>query len=351
MINVIDSECKFAALEQTWRRLDARVTLRLPQTFDWCYTAWITHLSKEPGAKLWILHWESGKGDDVIFPFYIDRTKTLRFIMDSHNDINDVVCMPNKNLHMAFYEASEAISKNDQIKSVWFMYIYGAGTVLNYFGVLLPARIIYRDHAFSWIDYCPGDGFIARQSHLKSKDKANLKALLRKSAGSDLEVYSKATGYEYPRELIVSMRDKMLKGAGRRLNFFPDTMVDFCERIYNLGLCKLLVLKKNEAVVAFNFIECMRDRELSWIFMYVDPHASTEMYIKYFNEEKESPVSIFDFGVGAYRYKLGTFRPYLGVTFSMRYGKTIFRQMQAFKCMMFRALKDYIKLWIKPESH
>lgn len=351
MIEVVDTLEGFSALEPVWRKLEASSCLRLSQTFDWCFAAWTTHEGMRKGARLWILHWTSGKGEDVIFPFYIDDSSTLRFIMDSHNDVNDVACMPGHNLHMAFYEAAEAIAANKQIKSVWFMYLQGSGSALNYFGVLLPARVIYRDHAFSWIDLIPGDDFVAGQKHLRSKDKANLKALVRKSADDVVEVFSFAKGDEFPRTVIMEMRDTMLHDSKRRMSFFPDTMINFCECIYRKGLCKILVLKKAGTVVALNFIECMRDREMSWIFLYSDPHASTEMYVKYFTRRQEPHVGIFDFGVGAYRYKLGTFRPCLAVTFSMRYGKTAFRQMMAFGHMLVRAGKDYLKLWYKPEHH
>lgn len=351
MINKIETVEDFAGLEGLWRKVEDETLLRVPQTYDWCYHAWVLHQSKESGARLWILHWTSGKGDHVIFPFYIDRRGELRFIMDSHNDVNDVVCVPGRNYHMAFYEAAEAVADEPRIKSIWFMYLYGGGVALNYFGVLFPARLIYRDHAFSWINFTAGDNFICRQDHLKSKDKANLKALRRKSEAHELVIYSKAAGYDYPHDVIRSMRDYMLRHTARKMAFFPDSMISFCEKMYDLGLCKLAVLKDGDEVIAFNFIECMKDRELSWIFMYKNDRASTELYVKYFHAVPDAEVSLFDFGVGAYRYKLGTFRPCLGVTFSMRYGKSWIRQLSAFKEMNLRAVKDYLKLWYKPESH
>ena len=70
MIEVIDTLEKMEALKEEWERLEQNPEMRIFQTYAWCRHAWEHVVSKELGAKLWILRWsQAGRDDTVIFPF------------------------------------------------------------------------------------------------------------------------------------------------------------------------------------------------------------------------------------------------------------------------------------------
>ena len=55
---------------------------------------------------------------------------------------------------------------------------------------------------------------------------------------------------------------------------------------------------------------------------------------------------LFDFGVGVYSYKIGTFRPKLGITVSLRYGKSNLQQFKALIMTNIRFVKDWAKAFV-----
>lgn len=349
MIDIIDTLEKFDALKDEWERIEQNPDMRIFQTFLWCRNAWDICVSKEKGARLWILRWhQDGKDDVVIFPFYIDGKGCLRFIMDRHSDVcNAVYDSRRVNRHWVYKEASEAILGNKAIKSVWLHKMVGKSEVLNNLGVSLRAPIIYKDNAFSWVESEQCEDFVAGQDQLKSKDKADLKAINRKAAKWSLETLSSGKGDVFPLEAIVALKTFMLSATSRKDDFLSAELMDFIRNVYERGGSDILVLKDGDEIKALNFVLKKNGRLLSWIFLFSDIKTSATLYVKLMSELAPKGPFIFDFGVGVYDYKIGTFRPYTNVTFSLRFGKTAWEHIKCAVGINLRFTKDYIKMRIK----
>ena len=348
MIDIIDTLDGFKALKPIWETLEKHPRLRIFQTYLWCRTAWDECLSKEKDNRLWILKWhQDGKDDVVIFPFFIDGKGCLRYIMDTHSDICNTIYFGANNRHLAYKEAAECIVANKDIKCVWLQKMYGDAEALRYLGVFLPAAVVYKDNAFSWVHSDKCDDFIAGQSHMRSKDKADLKAIRRKAGKYRLSILSATNGDEFPIKLIESFRERMLAETRREIAFLPDELISFVNRIYESGCADIVVLNNEGAPVALNFVLKKANRYLSWIFLYTDPRASTLMYVKLLSEMAKRESFIFDFGVGVYSYKIGTFRPETGVTLSLRCGFTAWEHIKCAIAMNWRFTKDYVKMRLR----
>lgn len=348
MVTVIETITDFEGLKAEWERLEKNPRMRIFQTYAWCYGAWKTFLSGERGAKLWILRWhQDGKQDVVIFPFYIDGNGCLRFIMDTHSDICDAVYLEGGNRSAVYKEVAEHILSEHRIKSIWLQKMYGEAEALRYLGVFLPAPIVYKDNAFSWVCSAKCEDYIANQSQMRSKDKADLKAIRRKADKYELDILSASKGDPFPEEKIFGFRKEMLENTAREIAFLPDALVDFSRHIYESSCADIITLSEQDKIVALNFLLKKERNFLSWIFLYTDPRTSTAMYAKLLTRLAQEEAFEFNFGVGVYSYKIGTFRPETGVTLSLRCGLTLWRHLKCAIAMNYRFVKDYLKIKLR----
>lgn len=293
------------------------------QTSAWLRAAW-THLLEDGKNRLWIAKWTEEKSDAfVLLPGYIDGKDCLRFINDAHSDMGGCVVSPGANVHYAFKEIAEAIQEDKRIKSVWLQKLPGGDAALDALGVFLKGSVIYRDNAYSWVESEKCDDFIVAQAQLKSKDKADLKAIRRKAEKDGELVVLRGGADAYPEETVQRLVAHMMAAEGRQARkFFPKGMDSFTRAIYEAGMADIILLKRAGEVVALNFLLKRGESYLSWIFLYTDARGSSQMYVKYLTERAKESAFKFNFGVGVYDYKIGSFRPRTALTFSLRYHKS-----------------------------
>ena len=341
MVEVIRTVDGLSAIEADWRSLEGDNCMRVFQTYDWCRSAWETYLSK-CGGSLYVICWRRNE-DKIVFPSYIDRKGILRFIADDDSDVCDAVYRGGSNHHVAYREIAKCIECEKGIKGVWLQKLRPGGEAANYLGVLLPGAVVYRDNAFSWVRLAPPGGFVAAQTHMPSKDRADLKGLVRQAVKYPLKMFSSSSGDAFPMDAVVSLRDAMLRSGRRPSDYLDNPRLDFMRRIYALGLCDVAVLLCEDAVVAANILLKKGGRVLSWVFLYTDPKASTLLYANCLAGPRAAEGDVFDFGVGVYGYKIGTFRPELSITLSLRYAKGFVRKALAVLSADIRFLKDVVK--------
>lgn len=312
------------------------------QTSAWLRAAW-THLLADGKNRLWIAKWTEEKSDAfVLFPGYIDKKGCLRFVNDTHSDMGGCVVTPGANVHYAFKEIAEAIKEDERIKSVWLQKMPGGSAALDALGVFLKGAVIYRDNAYSWLESEKCDDFIVAQAQLKSKDKADLKAIRRKvEKDCTLEVLGGGAD-AYPEGVVKSLVEHMKK-ENRSDTFFPKGMLEFTKDIFAAGLADIIILRRAGEVIALNFLLKRGESYLSWIFLYTDARSSSQMYVKYLTERAKAGSFSFNFGVGVYDYKIGSFRPKTKLTFALRYHKSFLGKFSDLIVANLRFAKDVVK--------
>lgn len=342
MVDVVETLEAFSGLESVWCELEKSCSSRIFQTYIWCRRAWETFYAQNASVSLYILHW-SANGEHVILPTYIDDKGILRFIYDDDSDVCDSVYEEGRNHHIAYWEMAKKIKSNRRIKGVWLQKMRGESEALNYLGVLLRGGIVAKDNAFSWLHVVPSSDFIASQKHMKSKDRSDLKCFKRQIVGYRLRVASKSAGDVFPAEELKCLRDGMRKDGRRNIAYFNDDSLDFARKIYNASCCDVALLESDEGLQAANILLKKGDIVLSWVFLYKDPKASTILYLKYFCEQQMAKPYIFDFGVGVYSYKIGTFRPRVALTFSLRYSQSKVGYLRNLLACNVRYGKDWVR--------
>ena len=345
MIRIIETVSAFDNLKPEWERLQAGEEMRVYQTFQWSRLAWEYELALNPKNALWIVVWTNNRdGDCVIFPFYIDASHTLRFIEDFHSDVCNAVYQPGKNRYYCYKEVAEAIRAETRVKHVWLHKMPGSSEVLHGLGVHLKHSLVYKDNGYSFIDLPKTNDAVNEMQYMNAKDRAVIKSYLRKAADYEFRCISASKGDLFPREILLQLREDLLKNTKRKIAFFPDSLLHFIEAFYQTGRTEIAILERKDRVVALSFRHLKAKRSISWIFMYTDPKAVTLLDAKYIQYKAALEAIRVDFGVGTYAYKLGNFRPQVEVLFSLRNSKTMIGFAKQMIGMNWRFVKDFLKV-------
>lgn len=346
MIETIETEAGFDALEPEWRRLDESALVHVNQTYDWLRAGWDEQKAHAPSDRLWIVKWTDG-ADVVIFPFCITQGGVLRFIFETHTDNLGAVYAVRKNHCLCYHELATAIRENKAIWRVCLHKIPLDNELVHYLPILLKGCAVLKDNAYSWLDVPKSANAIASFAHMKSKDRLRLKDILRKAADKSVRVLSASRGDAFPKETLKSLVASMRASGLRVRTFFPDALTDFAAEMFRHGRLDVAVMSDSAGMpVALNFLLKKDGKYLSWIFLYSDPHASTELYVKLISALAQTEAFVFDFGAGVYSYKIGTFRPVVSPTLGVFWGRTYGQYFLAMKEALVRCLKDYVKMRI-----
>lgn len=351
-ISKIDNNYELKRIESTWQSLCSHIpNCRIFQTFDWCWNAWECVLGPQSGNELYVLVWkQDGKEDMVIFPLYLDSKGCLRFIMDEHSDYCDCLYLPGRNHHLAFKDALEFIKADKRVKQIALHKMDADSEALNYFATLPLNAVAHKANTYSWIEVLHADDFAASQPQLRSKDKANVRAIRRKANKRTLRILHTKHKDPFPESDFLCLVNEMKRVNRRDVEFMPDSLKAFCRKIYENGCAEIVeLLDENNTAVALNFVLLMGSRRLSWIFLYSDSHASTELYIKYFYDNPNRSEYIFDFGTGGYDYKLGTFRPCMRALWGVSVPLSKWKRLEdAYRCLVVSA-KKVVKVLLNRE--
>ena len=199
MIRKVETIEALLGLKAQWDALvEHNNEQRIFQTYDWCVVAWNEYL-KHDAKSLYVLVWQQENVDDsVIFPFYLDKSDSLRFIMDEHSDYCDCIYVSGRNHHLAYKEALAYILNDKMVKQISLHKMDGNSEVLNYFTALAPQAVVAKENTYSWIDVASSNDFAASQKQLRSKDKANVRAIRRKADKRILRVLHAKRGDAFP---------------------------------------------------------------------------------------------------------------------------------------------------------
>lgn len=278
---------------------------------------------------------------DSFIPLYIDKKKSLRFIFDLHTDFCGIV---GENPDFRFFkEFSKIILNDSRIATICFDNLLPESKLLNYFqhffkpGVLISC---YNNHSF--ISSTLENNFL---SHLKSKEKSELKRIQNKNKEYDFEVFSGEK--QFPEKEVRMLRSEMVDRKVRNHNFLDDSFINVLKDLYNAGEVEIYAKKSSEnRLLSASFVLKNNKKQLRmvWIDLFTDiQFINLSSYIDYINYlEDFSPIT-FDFGRGSYDYKANNFQPQIQNLYSLRYSKSKYD----FFFTNYFPLKEFVKRIVK----
>jgi CelD/BcsL family acetyltransferase involved in cellulose biosynthesis len=327
-------------LKTLWVSLERSLRVSVFQTVAWCESAWLTIASAEKGASLSIIVRVGQDGEiPVLFPTFIDSKKRLRFINDTYSDYGDVLYEPSVNKYHAFREIVEYIRNAKEIKSIALQKIKSDSELIGYMGSIMNDAIVYRDHAYSYVEIPKGIDICAGLAHFNADDRKHFNRLLKKSSNAAYERISYASGMDFPEERILKMVEIMRSSRLRRRDFLNSRMMEFARRIYQKGICEIVVLSDDGEDVAISF-QLKKDKvRHCWICLYRIGAWNSVRLAADAKNIAENEGGFLDLGVGFYGYKQETFRPESRIVFSVRWGRGFFEKCYAYLRMNWRFLR------------
>ncbi len=330
MIETVQDSAGLESLAAEWNALAAGAHVCCSHA--WCTAAWECVQGREKGCRLRVLRWtREGTDEAAIFPFFVDGSGTLRLLGDSFSDAGDALCRGATCRYWMFKEASDAVRDMPDVRRIHLMKLSGRSPLLDFWSAFWPTCVVYKAPPRTFVDVPRSDDAISALPGLKSKNRARLKALHREVSGMPFRVLSRACGDEFPSGLVERLRATMVASGRRRGDFLADDMTAFARRLFDEGVCEIPVLGDDDGSQALAFQMVGSDdgaaSSLSWINLDSDPKLLTGLYLRYIEEKSRVAGLRFDFGTGAYAYKLNTFRPEARANYTFRASKSIFGRL------------------------
>lgn len=273
-------------------------------------------------------------------PMYIDKNKTLRFIFDTHTDYCGVI---GKKVNNNFLKDFAKIIKSDnRIKRLDFENLQLNDSLLNSLKYHLKlGACIYASNSHSYIYSSKEKGYF---SSLKTKDRSELKRVLKKNANSAFFVFSYPQ--EFPYDAIVKLRDEMIADGHRTKDFLDSRFLSLIKEMYeNDELIVIANAIEDKMVsVVFTFKNKTQKTFMFWITLYNQnvQYINLASYLNFITAVEFEDDYRIGFGRGDYAFK-GTFSPKVENLYNLRYSKSKFD----FYFTNYHPIKEFIKRLVK----
>lgn len=355
MISVLSTVEEIDIIRDRWNdiMLDRSSSATPFQTADYVLASW--NFLNHKGCELYILCYyrQLDSSLQAIFPFYVDKHHTLRFINDEHTDFCDCI-ISNESVgdYHLWQDVSETIAHNNSVRRICLMNLRCDSPLLPYLRYFLRPAIAYCSNSFSVLNVNPlvGDEhFLDSIDSLNSKERAKLKNVWRKMPDNcSLRIYSREVDIVFPRRELDDLVSAMVSQGLRSYDYFSDTMISLFEELYAAGLLQVYFSMLGDTPVAANL--CLIDKTgdiiIDWIALYKDKRNNLDNLLQIIGYISQNGGSI-NFARGVYKYKIHNFHPMIYDLFTLRWSKSVLGQIRDIWAMSYYQLRQVAKKIIK----
>lgn len=289
---IVDNIEAFEKLENDWKALYQKCSeLSAFQSFEFNYYSWKLLLHEK--GKLFIVTFYEKNKIAAIFPTYIDKKQTLRFINDTHVDFCDIISDSTAPFKL-FKTFKKVVCEQPLIRSLSFINMSSVYTTsqLNYHFKTKKSLRSDMQHATL------SDNI--QFSHLNSSEKSELKRI-QKQWESSREEWK-----EFDYETITSLKSKMIDARLRSDDFLSDSFVTLLNKLFENDLLKIFSTNIENETAAVSFMLNRSNNFLFWIDLYNEkPYVNLINYISCLKGKS----GVYSFGRGTYNYKMNNFQP------------------------------------------
>lgn len=316
MIVVIEDMEGFKSLETEWNDLYSDNDFLPFQSYEYNFISWNDMLNNQQNSLFIICYYEeNAKQIGAIFPLYVDIRKCLRFINDSHTDFQTALIRKKlRSSYSMFEEIFMYLYYKPKFNRFFLDNMMNDDPLLPYFGHFNRNVKIYRtkDYSIFEVKQHPEDkSYIDSLRHLTAKERNRLKNISKKMINVEFRILNITRGNEYPEDVINAISQAMIKNGIRSKSYFTCSMYNFIRDLYNKGLLNVaLIYDKGEVCSASLFYICHENKYLiQWIILYTDKKYNLWSKLKILECFYNQGGGIFNFGRGAYPYKIQHFKP------------------------------------------
>lgn len=299
---------------------------------------------KEDSINSWI----------AIFPFYLDKNKTLKFLNSRHTDF----CAPIIDTEFAHYslykEVSEYIERSKYISGLCLDNVERTSPLLSVLKPFFRYMISHDFNFYSKIEIYTSEGdkdFVDSFRYVQSKQRRNLRKknnLINQEC--DFKILSASAGNPYPKDKVDYLVSNMLSSGIRAKEYFSEKMLNFWEELYRSNILSIAIISSGANIKALNFMyfDAKKNEYIKWLMLYEDSSWNMAINIKiaeyiYLNR----PGTTINFARGIYDYKLVNFHPDVYPLFRVMIAKSRWGHFKNIISTAFHYSKPIIKSFLR----
>lgn len=293
-IRVIDDLEDLFCIKAEWDDLFSKEDYSVFQSFDFCYNSLsstscpfvICLLSNDKICEIWPLEIIFGK---------------LRFINDTHADFCDIISQ-NQESHVREY-----LIDNNHLGKLRLNNLMQNAKVICKLNDI-QYSVLSFSIKFSILSLLKTDNFPANFTHFVYRQKRRLIRILNKFSSEHILYSHEKT--VFPLDKILDLRNEMISNGTRNERFLDNKFLSLAEKLYKERLVIVSAIEINNKVSAISLILHNRNKYYFWVDLFnnykmVNLYHNT-LFIKNITEEYDA---VFNFGRGAYNYKIQNFQP------------------------------------------
>jgi len=291
-VSVISDKKQLLTIKDSWNDLFKEGNYSVFQSFDYNYFS-----SKKEVFVVCLF--EEGELLEL-WPLWKVNNK-LRFINDVHADVCDVLSRTSSSAIIDFLSDMKLTNKlklknltNDSIaiNKLNNLSYFDLSNQINY-------SVLKLEQTYN---------FPANFHHFIYRQKRRLKRILKKYSSTH-SIYQ-INNSPFPKDKIIQLKKKMILNGVRNSSFLDDNLLLLIENMYNAGKLLVSSIDIDEELSAISLIFKYNNQYSFWVDLYdnkqmINLYHNT-LFIKHITEESNA---IFNFGRGAYNYKIQNFRP------------------------------------------
>lgn len=328
MIKVVTNFADFKQLESEWDLLYSDGSYMPFQSFDYNYLSW-RDFSNE-GCMLYIVCYyaEQENSACAIFPFCIDSHMCLRFMNDNHTDYQTALIRVDFRTNYSMYEeVFGLLMQESRFNRIFLNHLMHNDLLIPYFGHFNRNAKIYRTENYSFfsVNSLPADKtYIDCLRHLTAKERNRLKNTEKKMVNSEVRILSAINGDEYPEETIEMLIQTMIEHGIRTEEYFAPALRLLFKDLYNTKLLAIaLIMDDGKVGSASLFYRYNMDKDyIQWVILYADKKYNLWNKLKILEYMYGKGGGVFNFGRGAYPYKVQHFKPVIQNLFCIDLSKS-----------------------------
>lgn len=293
-VSVIKNKEALLLIKIEWDKIFFEGEYTIFQSFQFCYNS----LHKK--SKPFIICLENEGEIKEIWPLeYISNR--LRLINDTHADFCDILSTSESVIVQEYLKENNLLGKlrlrnlkqNSNIEKV-----------LNGLSFYTKSTSTY----YTFLSLKQTENFPDNFTHFVYRQRRRLKRILKKYS-ADHKIYVRSND-KFPIVEVLTLRNKMIEEKIRRKNFLDSDFLDLVKKLYNTNNLIVSIIKSDDEILGVSLLFKYKNNYSFWVDLYNNkPMANLYHNIFFINKISQENDAIFNFGRGAYNYKIQNFKP------------------------------------------
>lgn len=293
-VRVIKNKEALLLIKKEWDKIFLEGEYSIFQSFQFCYNS----LNKK--SKPFIICLESKGKINQIWPLEFISNR-LRFINDTHADFCDILSASESVV------AQEYLKENNLLGKLRLRNLKQKSNIDN----VLKNLCFYTRSisvAYSKISLNKTESFPDNFTHFVYRQRRRLKRILKKYS-ADYKIYERCND-SFPIEEILTLRNEMIEDKTRNEGFLDADFIDLAKKLYNANNLIVSMIKSDNEVLGVSLIFRDRHNYSFWVDLYNNqPMVNLYHNIMFIKRITHKNDAVFNFGRGAYNYKIQNFKP------------------------------------------